>query len=105
MNAAVKLIIGLILVFVGLALLVPSGWVPEQLEEFNEMRNVGDFNLDWSSQFVTVLQGSIPPFLVLIGILVVWIEYEELKAPEIPEIDEDFEIDEETEDEEEEEEE
>ena len=98
MHAAVKLVIGLVFVIVGLMLLVPGNWVPDRVDE---IRNIGEYNFDWSSQFVTVLQGSIPPFLILIGILVVWIEAEELKAPEIPEIDEDFEIDDEEDEEEE----
>lgn len=95
MNAAVKLIIGLILVVIGVWLLVPATATFAVVKGTSQTMNM----LDWSGEFLTVLKGSIPPLLILIGALVVWIESEELKAPEVPEIDEDFEIEEDLEEE------
>lgn len=82
-NAAVKLIIGLIFIVVGLWLLVPSSMVPSI-----KPTGIGGVSLNWLPAFITVLKGFIPPFLIIIGVLIVWIESEELKAPEVPEIEE-----------------
>ncbi len=92
MSAAAKLILGVIVVLVGLWLLLPAGMVEEvKPEEGISAR------LDWWEPFRTVVMGMIPPFMIVVGILVVWIEAEEMKAPEVPEIEEDFDIDEEEE--------
>ncbi|MFB6089226.1 MAG: hypothetical protein ABEK36_05600 [Candidatus Aenigmatarchaeota archaeon] len=95
-NAAVKLFIGLIFIVIGLWLLVPSSMVPSI-----KPSSVGGVTLNWLPAFITVLKGFIPPFLILIGVLIVWIESEELKAPEVPEVeefeDEDFDLEEEVE--------
>ncbi|MFP4045930.1 MAG: hypothetical protein ACLFS3_02635 [Candidatus Aenigmatarchaeota archaeon] len=88
MHAGIKLIIGLILALIGLWLLVPAGAIPA-------LKASTQTTFDWWGEFLTVLKGAIPPFLVVIGALVVWIESEELKAPEVPEIEEEFEEEEE----------
>jgi hypothetical protein len=72
MNAAVKILLGLILIAIGLGLFVDSitpivgtsGWFPG----------------DWLTNFLIVLTGFIPPFLILIGLFVVWLEIDEIKA-------------------------
>lgn len=87
MHAGIKLIIGLVLALLGLWLLLPAG-VPA-------VKASAQTTFDWSGEFLTVLKGAVPPFLVVIGALVVWIESEELKAPEVPEIEEDLEEEEE----------
>lgn len=92
MSAALKLVFGVILVLVGIWLLVPSAWISSV-----KTSTVSGYDLNWGGEFVQVLKGAIPPFLVLIGALVVWIESEEMKAPEVPEIEEDFEVEEELE--------
>ncbi len=95
MSAAAKLVLGVIVILIGLWLLLPAGIV-------SEVKPEGGITgmLDWWGPFTTVVMGMIPPFLIVVGILVVWIEAEEMKAPEVPEIEEDFDI--ESDDEEEE---
>jgi uncharacterized membrane protein YcjF (UPF0283 family) len=72
MNAGVKVLIGLILLLIGLFLFVDSvypilgsnAWIPG----------------DWLTNFLIVLTGGIPIFLIVIGLFVVWLEVDELKA-------------------------
>ncbi len=72
MNAAVKILLGLILIAIGLGLFVDSitpimgtsNWFPG----------------DWLTNFLIVLTGFIPPFLIIIGLFVVWLEIDEIKA-------------------------
>lgn len=90
MSAALKLVLGVILVLIGLWLLAPSSWISTV-----KSSSVRGMDLNWGNEFIQVLKGAIPPFLVLIGALVVWIESEEMKAPEVPEVKEDFEVEEE----------
>jgi protein-S-isoprenylcysteine O-methyltransferase Ste14 len=72
MHAAVKIIIGLILVLIGLGLLVDS--------VYPLMGTRGTFGIDWLGNFIIVLTGTIPVFLILIGLFVVWLEADELKT-------------------------
>ncbi len=71
MHAAAKIIIGLILVLIGLALFVDSV-VPIT-------GTTGTFGIDWLGNFIIVLTGVIPIMLILVGLLVVWLEADELK--------------------------
>lgn len=72
MNAAVKILLGLILIAIGLGFFVDSitpilgtsDWIPG----------------DWLTNFLIVLTGFIPPFLIIIGLFVVWLEIDEVKA-------------------------
>ena len=72
MNAGVKVLIGLILLVLGLMFFIDSvypvlgtnAWIPG----------------DWLSNFLVVLTGVIPMFLILIGLFVVWLEVDEIKA-------------------------
>ena len=67
MHVAVKILIGLIFIAIGLALfLVPTV--------------VFGYTIDWIKNFVIVLTGIIPIFLIVIGLLIVWLELDELKA-------------------------
>lgn len=61
-----KLILGIILLVAGLWLILPL--------------NLGPYSGAGWSQFLTVLIGTVPALIALIGILLVWIEAEELKA-------------------------
>lgn len=84
MHAAIKLIFGLILILVGLWLLVPA--VPAfSMIKPATWTHVGGISLDWWDEFATVVKGIIPPMVIILGILIVWIEGEELKAPIVPE--------------------
>jgi uncharacterized membrane protein YciS (DUF1049 family) len=72
MNAAAKLIIGLILIIIGLGLFVDSV-IPI-------LGTTGTFGIDWFGNFIIVLTGVIPPFLIILGLFVVWLEVDEMKA-------------------------
>ncbi len=72
MHAAAKIIIGLILVLVGLGLFVDSVYPLLGVK--------GTFGIDWLGNFITVLTGTIPIFLILIGLFIVWLEADELKT-------------------------
>ena len=73
MNAAVKILIGLIFVLIGLGLFADS--LPQM-----DMGIPVISNIDWLGNFIIVLTGIIPPFLILIGLFVVWLEIDEIKA-------------------------
>jgi hypothetical protein len=72
MHAAVKVLLGLILIGIGLGLFVDS--VTPILGTSNLIPG------DWLSNFLVVLTGFIPAFLILIGLFVVWLEIDEIKA-------------------------
>jgi hypothetical protein len=72
MHAAIKIILGLVLVLIGLGLFVDSVY------PLNGVR--GTFGIDWLGNFITVVTGTIPIFLILIGLFVVWLEADELKT-------------------------
>ena len=69
MHAAIKVIVGLILVVIGLGLLANG--------VLFEVSSAGTF---WLKNFIVTLTGVIPPFLILIGLFVVWLELDEIKA-------------------------
>lgn len=75
LHAAIKLLVGIILLALGIWLVIPSAWIP-MIKPMGPM-------LNWGSELVTVLKGVIPALLVLIGVLIIWIESEELKTPEV----------------------
>ena len=64
MSATLKIIIGLVILAVGLALLLDL---------------VPGLQLGALSAFVTVLKGTIPVLLVLAGLFIIWLELDELK--------------------------
>ncbi len=70
MGAGAKIVIGLVLIAIGLFFFVDSvfpmiqAWLP----------------VDWLGNFIVVLTGIIPFFLIVIGLFVVWLEVDELKA-------------------------
>jgi len=72
MHAGAKVVVGLIVLAIGLFLFVDSvfpivgsnAWIPG----------------DWLTNFLIVLTGVIPIFLILVGLFVVWLEVDELKA-------------------------
>jgi predicted tellurium resistance membrane protein TerC len=71
MHPAVKIIIGLILILIGLGLFVDSVYPlfgPTPLIPVN-----------WLTNFIVVLTGVIPIFLILVGLFIVWLEADELK--------------------------
>ncbi len=68
MHAAIKVIVGFILIIIGLGFFVNS---------ISPIAPVGTF---WIENFIIVLTGVIPIFLILVGLFVVWLEIDELKA-------------------------
>jgi len=73
MHAAVKIVIGLIIIAVGFGLFVDSVYG-------NEWTGWTGFNIAWWNNFVIVVTGVIPALLILAGLFVVWLEADELKA-------------------------
>lgn len=70
MHAAVKVILGIVILLIGLGLFVDSAYD-------NAMTGI---SINWLENFVIVLTGIIPMFLILIGLFVIWLEVDELKA-------------------------
>jgi hypothetical protein len=73
MNAAVKILIGLVLIAVGFGLFVDSVL-------WNYCGRLTGISIAWWHNFVVVVTGVIPAFLILVGLFVVWLEADELKA-------------------------
>ena len=74
MHPALKILLGFVFIAVGLGLFVDS-IMPNPVT-----------GVQWVTNFIIVLTGIIPPFLILIGLFVVWLEIDELKVQK--EIDE-----------------
>jgi uncharacterized membrane protein YciS (DUF1049 family) len=70
MHAAVKVIIGIIILLIGLGLFVDSAY----------SNSLTGIEIHWLENFVIVLTGVIPIMLILIGLFVIWLEVDELKA-------------------------
>lgn len=67
MNAAVKVIGGIILILIGL-------WL------FASTTNIAGYTINWLRNFGIVVTGLIPIGLILVGLFVVWLEADELKT-------------------------
>ncbi|MEM5871298.1 MAG: hypothetical protein QW051_00325 [Candidatus Aenigmatarchaeota archaeon] len=72
MHAAVKIIFGLILLLIGLVLFIDS--------IYPIMGTTGTFGINWFDNFIVVVTGVIPIFLILLGLFIVWLEADELKT-------------------------
>ena len=68
MHAALKILLGFVFIAVGLGLFVDS-IMPNPIT-----------GVQWVTNFIILLTGFIPPFLILIGLFVVWLEVDELKV-------------------------
>ena len=68
MHPVIKVIIGLILIIVGLGLFMDSVYP------------IIGTSVQWLSNFIIVLTGIIPIFLIIIGLFIVWLEIDELRA-------------------------
>jgi uncharacterized membrane protein YdbT with pleckstrin-like domain len=69
MGAATKIILGLVLIVIGLGLFVDS------VKQF--LPNA--IHWPWLESFKTLVLGVVPIFLILLGLLVVWLEVDEMK--------------------------
>ncbi|RLJ08477.1 MAG: hypothetical protein DRP12_00500 [Candidatus Aenigmatarchaeota archaeon] len=67
MHPAVKILGGIILVVIGLGLFLDS--------LYSHITRIA-----WLDNFLIVLTGIIPIFLILLGLFVVWLEIDELKT-------------------------
>jgi len=76
MHAAIKVLIGLILLLIGLGMFVDS--VTPALRHFLRFPE-GIPRIDWAGNFLIVLTGVIPIFLILLGLFIVWLELDEIK--------------------------
>ena len=72
MHAVVKIIIGLVLILIGLGLFVDSVYPISGVK--------GTLGIDWLANFIIVVTGTIPIFLILLGLFIVWLEADELKT-------------------------
>ena len=72
MHAAVKILLGLIFIGIGLGLFVVEVFAVTGIPVIS--------SINWFSNFIIVLTGFIPPFLIIIGLFVVWLEFDEIKA-------------------------
>jgi len=70
MHAAVKILVGLLIIVVGFGLFVDSVYG-------NKWTGI---SINWWQNFKVVLTGVIPPLLILMGLFIVWLEADELKA-------------------------
>ncbi len=76
MNSALKLLAGLVFIAVGLGLLIDS--VIPILGTVGT--SIGGYTINWFDNLIIVLTGVIPAFLILLGLFVVWLEMDEMKA-------------------------
>lgn len=67
MGAAVKLVAGIIILLVGLFLWVDSIWLHYT-------------RVAWWDHFLNIVKGIIPAILILIGLFMVWLQMDEIKA-------------------------
>lgn len=72
MHAAVKVLIGFVLFLIGLALFVDALYPILGTSNY--------FPGDWLTNFIVVLTGVIPIFLIILGLFIVWLETDELKT-------------------------
>ena len=68
MNSGLKILLGLIFILIGLGLFV---------DEIFPFIGIG---IKWLSNFIIVITGIIPPFLIILGLFIVWLEIDEIKA-------------------------
>ena len=76
MHPAIKILIGFILLAIGLGLFVDSV-VPIINPLLGGIVTVP--TIDWLGNFMILVTGAMPPFLILLGLFIVWLEADELK--------------------------
>ncbi len=82
MHAGVKVIFGLVLILIGLGLFVDSAYpfIKPLLGDSGKLFDMSTNNIDVIKSFVIVVAGVVPISLILLGILIFWLEMDELKA-------------------------
>ncbi|MCJ7445986.1 MAG: hypothetical protein MUO26_15950 [Methanotrichaceae archaeon] len=71
MNNILKILIGLIVLLIGIWTMIDPAW-------FGQTSMI--YGLGWWSYTWDIIRGAIGPMLILIGIIVIWITYEESKV-------------------------
>ena len=71
MHAAIKILIGLLIIVIGFGLFVDS----PTIGMWNSITGI-----NWWNNFVIVVTGVIPALLILLGLFIVWLEADEIKA-------------------------
>jgi len=71
MGAGAKILLGLIIILVGFGLFMDS----PSLGLWDSVTGI-----EWLSNFIIVVTGLIPAILILLGVFIVWLEADELKA-------------------------
>ncbi len=66
MSSAYKVFIGILFIVAGLYLLVPGSWLGIGDKGFG----IG-LHLEWGDDFLTVLKGSFPVLLLILGLLII----------------------------------
>lgn len=77
MNPWLKIVIGLVLLGLPLALYAYDIVTPGPVIVLNILGR--EIQLSPVRAFLTVLEGTVPPFLALIGLFIVWLELDELR--------------------------
>ncbi|MEM5799075.1 MAG: hypothetical protein QXZ43_00170 [Candidatus Aenigmatarchaeota archaeon] len=77
MNPWLKIVLGLVLLGVPLALYAYDLMTPGPVIEFQLLGRT--IQLSPVRAFLTVIEGTIPPFIALIGLFIVWLELDELR--------------------------
>jgi hypothetical protein len=70
MNNALKILIGIVVLLVGAWTMIDPAW-------FGQSSWV--YGLNWWHHTWDIIKGSIGPVMIFIGIIVIWITYEEAK--------------------------
>ena len=70
MNSALKILLGVIIFVLGAWTMVNPSW-------FGQSSWI--YGLDWWTYTWDIIKGSVGPILIFIGLIVVWITYEEAK--------------------------
>jgi hypothetical protein len=71
MNNALKILIGIIVLLIGAWTMIDPAWVGQ---------SGWVYGLNWWHNTWDLIKGSFGPVLIFIGIIVIWITYEETKS-------------------------
>jgi hypothetical protein len=69
-NSALKILIGIFVLLIGAWTMVNPSWFGQ---------NSWVYGLNWWIYTVDIIKGSIGPVLIIVGVIVAWIAYEERK--------------------------
>ena len=70
LNSTLKILVGVIILVVGAWTMVNPSWFGQ---------NSWVYGLNWWIYTLDIIKGSVGPLLIFIGLIIVWITYEEAK--------------------------